>query len=124
MAGDNMAANSDEFIDFVALRKHVANYDTLFQTLLELFLDQAPLWIEELHETFATRDAIQIRQLCHKIKGGASTLLARRIVESAAELSSHARSGDLTQAEESVNRLISAIDGTANFIRASGEMNS
>lgn len=111
-----------EFIDFDALRKHVANYEALFHKLLLLFLEQAPLWINEVNTAFASQDPTLVRQICHKIKGGAGTLQAKLIIESAAELSRQAVAGDLTGAEESRVRLVSAIDRTIAFVQASGQV--
>lgn len=111
-----------DFIDFDALRRHVANYEALFHKLLLLFLEQAPLWIDEVDAAFASQDATQVRQVCHKIKGGAGTLQAKLIIESAAELSRHAVADDLAHAGESKARLVSAIDRTIAFVQASGQV--
>lgn len=111
-----------EFIDFAALRRHVANYDALFQKLLELFVDQAPLWIQEINEAFASQDPALLRHACHKIKGGAGTLQAQAILDAAADLNRHAVAGDLSGAEASRGRLVSVIDGTITFVRDSGHL--
>ncbi len=107
-------------IDFEALRRHVADYDSLFLKLLQLFMEQAPLWKDELDEAFASGDALLLRQLCHKIKGGAGTLQATSIIEAVEELRDHAVSGDLLPAEASLVRLRAAIEQTIDFVRASG----
>jgi hypothetical protein len=107
-------------IDFEALRRHVADYDSLFVKLLQLFLEQAPLWQGELKEAFASGDALVLRQLCHKIKGGAGTLQATAIIQAVEELRFHAVSGDLTPAEPTRDRLLSVIEQTIDFVRASG----
>lgn len=111
-----------EFIDFEALRRHVANYEALFHKLLLLFLEQAPLWINDLDAAFARQDPTLVRQVCHKIKGGAGTLQAQFIIEAAAELNSHAVAGDLTKAEKSRAQLVSAIVCTMAFVQASGQV--
>jgi len=117
-----MGSGTVEYIDFAALRRHVANYDALYHKLLELFLEQAPLWIEEINEAFAGHDPVLLRQVCHKIKGGAGTLQAQSIIEAAADLNRYAVAGDLTDAEPSRSRLVSAIGGTIDFVRASGQI--
>ncbi len=117
-----MPSEPVEYLDFAALRRHVANYDALFDKLLELFLEQGPLWIEEIDAAFAGHDPDLLRQVCHKIKGGAGTLQARFVIEAVAELNRHALSGDLTGAGPSRGRLVSAIDGTLAFVQASGHI--
>lgn len=115
-----MQAAGKPFIDFDGLRRHVADYDSLFLKLLQLFLEQAPLWKDELNEAFASGDAVLVRQICHKIKGGAGTLQASAIIEAAAELSRLATAGDLARAEEGRVRLLSVIEQTMAFVKASG----
>lgn len=107
-------------IDFEALRRHVADYDSLFVKLLQLFLEQAPMWKDELDEAFASGDSLVVRQLCHKIKGGAGTLQATAIIQAVDELRDHAVAGDLTPAEASRLHLLSVIEQTIDFVRASG----
>lgn len=111
-----------EYIDFEGLRQHVSGYEALFLRLLQLLLEQAPLWLAELDQAFDCGDADLVRKLCHKIKGSAGTLQARYIIEAAAELSVHAASGDLSEAGESREQLVQAINGTMAFVRDSGHV--
>lgn len=109
-----------EFIDFEALRAQVSNYGSLFDKLIELFLEQAPLWVRELDEACAEQDPARVRQICHKIKGGAATLHAGHIIEAASALSGHAVAGTWGDAEPSRANLVSVISGTVTFVRAAG----
>lgn len=110
------------FIDFEELRQHVSGYDSLFRRLLQLLLEQAPLWVEELDKAFAGGDPEIVRKLCHKIKGSAGTLQARYIIEATAELSAYAVNGDLSDAGESRERLVRVIKETVAFVRDSGHV--
>jgi len=114
-----MHAEGKPFIDFDGLRRHVADYDSLFLKLLQLFLEQAPLWIDELNEAFASGDAVLVRQVCHKIKGGAGTLQASAIIEAAADLGRLAAADDLALAEAGRVRLLAMIEQTVAFVRQS-----
>lgn len=117
-----MPAVPVEYIDLEALRRYVVDHDALFDKLLHLFLEQAPLWIDELNAASARQDADLVRQVCHKIKGSAGTLQARPIIEAAADLNRHAIGGDLARAEESRMQLVFAIDQTMACVRASGQV--
>lgn len=108
------------YIDFEGLRRHVADYDSLFLKLLQLFLEQAPLWEDELNQAFANADPVLVRQVCHKIKGGAGTLQANSIIEAADDLGRHAAAGDLAEAEALRLRLLAVIEQTIAFVRTSG----
>jgi len=112
------------FIDFEALRRHVSSYEFLFDRLIELFLEQAPLWLQELDGAFAGQNPALVRQVCHKIKGSAATLHASCIIEAASELSLHAVNGNLRDAGQSRARLVAAIRGTVAFARESGHIKS
>jgi len=105
-------------VDFEALRRHVAAYDNLFLMLLNLFLEQAPAWVAELTEAVASGDALLVRQVCHKIKGGAGTLHAKAIIAATEELSRHAVAGDFVQARASCERLLSVIEQTTAVVRS------
>lgn len=111
-----------EYIDFVELREHVSGYESLFLRLLQLLLEQAPLWVDELDQAFAGGDSEVVRKLCHKIKGSAGTLQARHIIDAAADLSSLAASGNWAAAGESRERLVEVINETVAFVRDSGHI--
>ncbi|MDD5757940.1 MAG: Hpt domain-containing protein [Desulfobulbaceae bacterium] len=106
-------------IDLDALRRYAANHDALFETLIELFFEQAPLWIGEIDRAFATQNPSLVRQVCHKIKGSAATLHASLIVAEADKLHSCAVSGDLSDAEPLRARLVAAISDTVVLLRQS-----
>ena len=112
------------YIDFDALRANVADYDSLFLKLLRLFLEQAPQWIDELKMAFASEDPVLIRQLCHKIKGGAGTLQANAIIEAVADLGRQVEADDPDRVEEGRRRLLNRIEQTIAYVRASGYIQS
>jgi len=117
-----MKPESVELIDFDGLRQHVSGFDALFVRLLQLLLEQAPLWVEELERAFSGGDPLVVRRLCHKIKGSAGTVQALHILDAVTELSAHAAGGDLSVASESRDRLVKAIHDTVAFVRASGHI--
>ena len=47
-----MQAEPIEFIDFDALRKHVANYEALFHKLLLLFLEPAVFFLLRVRQSY------------------------------------------------------------------------
>lgn len=122
MVGKAVKTEQVDFIDFDALRKHVSGYETLFLRLLQLLVEQGPLWVDELDLAFTCCDCDIVRKLCHKIKGSAGTLQAHYIIEAAAELSAHAASGDLSAAGKSRERLVKMINDTVAFVKNSGHI--
>lgn len=115
-----MSATPLPLIDYAALRRQVAQFDSLFDTLQALFLEQAPLWIGDLEAALAREDMEAVRQLCHKIKGGAGTLQAKAIVAGAAELSRQVAAEDPAAIAESWAKLRLTITQTIAFVHAHG----
>lgn len=114
-----MQKESVQIVDLEALRCYAADHASLFETLVGLFLEQAPLWIEEIDQAFAPPNPTLVRHVAHKIKGSAATLHASLIVAEAANLHCCAVSGDLSSAEPLRERLVCAISDTATFFRQS-----
>jgi HPt (histidine-containing phosphotransfer) domain-containing protein len=81
-------------------------------TLLSLFFDEAVGQISELRGAIGRGDALAVSQMAHKLRGGGSTLGALRVSDIAAELETRAAAGDLTLADELVDRLRNALDDT------------
>ncbi len=107
-------------IDFDSLRGSMGQYENLLLRLLALFLEQAPVWSREIDEAFASGEPNRVRQVCHKIKGGAGTIHAERIIVSATELGRQIAEHGLAGTEPLRLRLLAAIEETAAFVRDSG----
>ena len=107
-------------IDFDSLRGSMGQYENLLLRLLALFLEQAPVWSREIDEAFASGEPNRVRQVCHKIKGGAGTIHAERIIVTATELGRQIAEHGLAGTEPLRLRLLAAIEETAVFVRDSG----
>ena len=107
-------------IDFDSLRGSMGQYENLLLRLLALFLEQAPVWSREIDEAFASGEPNRVRQVCHKIKGGAGTIHAERIIVSATELGRQIAEHGLAGTEPLRLRLLAANEETAVFVRDSG----
>jgi two-component system sensor histidine kinase/response regulator len=81
-------------------------------TLLALYFDQAASHISELTGAIQRGDAPTVVEMAHKLKGGSLTLGAVRVSRLASELEATARGGDLTDAEDLLGNLRSALGKT------------
>jgi two-component system sensor histidine kinase/response regulator len=61
-----------------------------FQQLVNLFLQQIPQQLDELHEALAARDANTLVQASHKLKGSSATLGASRMAALCSDMQHHA----------------------------------
>jgi CheY-like chemotaxis protein/HPt (histidine-containing phosphotransfer) domain-containing protein len=72
--------------------------DTLHE-VAAVFLEQAPLMLEELRAAIAADDAATVRRAAHTIRGSASIFGAAAVVRAAGTLEKNARAGDLAGAQ-------------------------
>jgi HPt (histidine-containing phosphotransfer) domain-containing protein len=86
--------------------------DEVLSTLVSLFFDEAAGQVSELRGAIGRGEVLGVYHMAHKLKGGSSTLGAVLVSHIAAELETTAEEGDLTLADELVDRLHNALDET------------
>jgi HPt (histidine-containing phosphotransfer) domain-containing protein len=89
-------------------------------TLLSFFFDEAVEQISDLRGAVERGDALAVSEMAHKLRGGSSTLGALRVSDIAAELETRAKAGDLTLADELVDRLHNALEETRAAFHSRG----
>jgi CheY-like chemotaxis protein len=77
--------------------------------MVEDFLRSAPKQLEKLKQGIRSRDNKKIETEAHSLKGAAGNLSAKRISNLALKLELSGRTGDLTDAEETLDNLITEI---------------
>jgi diguanylate cyclase (GGDEF)-like protein len=80
--------------------------------LLSMYFDEAAGSVSELGDAIGRGNALVVRKAAHKLKGGSGTLGAAQVAHLASELEATARGGDLTVADELLDRLRSGLDET------------
>jgi HPt (histidine-containing phosphotransfer) domain-containing protein len=81
-------------------------------TLVSLYFDEAAEQVSELRGAIARTEVLSVSQTAHKLKGGSATLGAAHVSHIAGRLETAADEGDLTLADELVDRLNDALDET------------
>lgn len=71
----------------------VAGADTI--TILQLFLEDAPLIIEQLEAAAANRDSMQLRDLSHTLKSSSANVGAQAVSNAARRIELAARTGTI-----------------------------
>lgn len=71
----------------------VAGADTI--TILQLFLEDAPLIIEQLEAAAANRDSMQLRDLAHTLKSSSANVGAQAVSNAARRIELAARTGTI-----------------------------
>jgi len=84
-----------------------------FQTMLEEFLENIAIRLDDLSAALAAKDARKLQRTAHNLKGMASNFSAGRLTELARELEHLGAEGDFSQAQE----LVAAIEGEIPRLR-------
>ena len=72
----------------------------MLRELVDLFLEDCPRLLGEIHEAVRSRDSAALMRSAHALKGSVGTFGAPAAMATARELETLGRQGDLTRAEE------------------------
>jgi HPt (histidine-containing phosphotransfer) domain-containing protein len=86
-------------------------------SLLSLFFDSADGQVIELSGAVGRGETLAVCQTAHKLKGGSSTIGAAHVSQIAYQLEASATAGDLTVADDLLDRLRSGLDETREAFR-------
>ena len=67
--------------------------------LAQVFLDECPKMIAEIHSAIAARDPIRLRRAAHMLKGSAALFAAKPTMDAALKLELIGQEGTLSDAE-------------------------
>ena len=79
-----------------ALLKRLMEDQGLFNTVLQMFVTDAPTHIAQLKQHLVDDDLIEMSRLAHKIKGAAASVEAKKVEHSALKLEQQCKSNDKT----------------------------
>ena len=85
-------------LDHAVALERLGGDEELLQEVAQLFLDEYPLLMTEIHEALQSRNAQRLERAAHSLKGSISNFGAEPAVDSALALEKIGRSGDLTDA--------------------------
>lgn len=88
-----------------------------YRELLQMFVDDAPLRIEELMAAIDAHDATRICSVAHGMKGAAANLSANAVRDCAHQLETLARQGAIQGYESPFARLRKELRRLAEFVR-------
>jgi len=88
----------EEIFNQGAFATRVEGDEELMRELLEIFLEQAPQQITEMHLAVKSQDAGRLQGQAHSLKGAAASISAEALKEVASLLEQVGKSQNLTQA--------------------------
>lgn len=92
--------SGDDLLDFEALVASLDGDEAFAYELLDSFSDTYPVYLEELTERLAEKDAEGARDAAHQLKGSLHAVRADRPASLAEEIELAARDGDLPRARK------------------------
>jgi two-component system sensor histidine kinase/response regulator len=89
----------------------------VFADLLAVYFDEAARQMSELTDAIGRGETLTVGQTAHKLGGSSGTLGAKRVSQIASELEATANAGDLTTADDLLDRLRGAFGDTKKAFR-------
>jgi signal transduction histidine kinase/CheY-like chemotaxis protein len=99
-----------EVVDKVAALKRTGGDTELLRELVQMFLQECPGLLREIHAAIAAHDAPKLRRVSHTLKGAVGTFAAQPACEAAERLERMGRQGDLNGSDEAYVALEGAIE--------------
>ncbi|HTY95053.1 MAG TPA: response regulator [Steroidobacteraceae bacterium] len=103
-------------VDFERLRELVGDDPQFMEELCRTFLASSTRLVEELRQAAASGDRVQLKALAHKLKGGAGSVCARRIMDLSLALEHTAPNAAAGELATAVEQIRAALGECANMI--------
>jgi CheY-like chemotaxis protein/HPt (histidine-containing phosphotransfer) domain-containing protein len=110
--GDDSDGDSPEVkvIDTAQILANLGGDAMLLAELAGLFLEECPRLLSDVRSAIVRGDAQALERAAHSLKGAVGNFQAHAVLEAALSLEEMGRAGDLTQAQETYDRLEGLID--------------
>ena len=92
-------------LDKTAVLDRVGGDEELLREITDLFLVEYPEQLEEIRKAVAARDARQVQESAHSLKGAVSNFGAAAVTQAAFELEQMGRQNDLSRATSALAAL-------------------
>jgi len=92
--------------------------DELINELIQAFLDEAPVMVNELHTALASGDVDTFRRNAHSLKSNAGTFGAEELADLARELETLARENRLTEVGQKLEKLSTICDAVQTELKS------
>jgi CheY-like chemotaxis protein len=92
-------------LDWAKALHQVRDQADLLQDVAQVFLDECPKMLAEIHAAIAARDAVRLRRAAHTLKGSAALFAAKPTMDAALKLELIGQQGALSEAESACAEL-------------------
>jgi PAS domain S-box-containing protein len=99
-----------DVIDWTAALDYVAGDDQMLRDLVNIFLTEAPRWMQELREAISANHVADVKRTAHNLKGSIRLFGSKSAFDSAFLLEQMSRSGNLSGAPAALASLEQSIE--------------
>lgn len=94
-----------DIFDYNGLKSRVLNDESLLSSIVDIYLQEMPEQIVQLNALVLSKDANQIAQQLHRLKGAAANIGAIKLHQTLREFEDRAKEGDIDNFEEWVEEI-------------------
>src|SRR5438445_251152 len=99
------ARSGEPACDEAGLLAHVGGDSQLAREIVQIYLSNAPGWLDGIRQAVTAADAAGLAHMAHRLNGALRNLAAPAATDAARALETAGRSGDLSDASEGLRRL-------------------
>ena len=112
------APSGEPACDEAGLLAHVGGDSQLAREIVQIYLSNAPGWLDGIRQAVTAADAAGLAHMAHRLNGALSNLAAPAATDAARDLETAGRSGDLSDASEGLRRLETELARLQDALRA------
>lgn len=117
LVGQNDPYRAPEAFDPTAMLDRIGGDTRLFVELVEIFLEESPLLLDEIRLAIAENDANRLKHAAHTLRGAIGNFTVGGPYEIARQLESMARTNDLTTTRSALDSLTDGVEQLARALR-------
>ena len=112
------APSGEPACDEAGLLAHVGGDSQLAREIVQIYLSNAPGWLDGIRQAVTAADAAGLAHMAHRLNGALSNLAAPAATDAARALETAGRGGDLSDASEGLRRLETELARLQDALRA------
>jgi len=112
------ARSGEPACDEAGLLAHVGGDSQLAREIVQIYLSNAPGWLDGIRQAVTAADAAGLAHMAHRLNGALSNLAAPAATDAARDLETAGRGGDLSDASEGLRRLETELARLQDALRA------
>ena len=110
--------NALPILDRIAAVRSMGGDESMFETFIDLFIEDSANQIAIIEEAIAQDDAERLGRAAHSLRGAAATMYAERIAEVASRLEMMGHDETISDAQAVLPRLLEDFTALKKYVRS------